>query len=258
MSSAATLEFNKRIATLVLSRPEKHNAFDDQIIEELRSHIESVKNSDARVMILKANGKHFCAGADLAWMKRMAKLSHDENLHDARKLAALMKELSELPIPTIVRIQGAAYGGAIGLIACCDIAIADETARFCLSETKIGLAPATIGPFVVQAMGPRISRKLFLTAEVFNAKSALQYQLIHEVVAKEALDQKVVETTNQILQTGPQASRAAKGLISTIIENPSDLAEQTSQLIADLRVSEEGQRGLKAFFDKQQAPWIES
>ena len=255
MSSATSLQLNDQVASLCLSRPEKHNAFDDQIISELREHIQTVSRSDARLMILKADGKHFCAGADLSWMKRMAELSHEENLQDARQLAALMKDLRELPIPSIVRVQGAAYGGAIGLIACCDIAIADCNARFCLSETKIGLAPATIGPYVVEAIGARIAKKLFLTAEVFSAEKAKNFQLIHEVVSTENLDEKVDDTVQQILNTGPHASRAAKQLVSVIVDKPSDLSEQTSRLIADLRVSDEGQTGLKAFFAKQTPPW---
>lgn len=256
MSTAATLTFESQCAILRLSRPEKHNAFDDQVIKDLRTHLATIKDSDARVMLLISDGKHFCAGADLSWMKRMAELTRSENLSDARNLASLMEDLGNLPIPTIVRVQGAAYGGAIGLIACCDIAIADQSARFCLSETKIGLAPATIGPFVVQAMGPRVARKLFLTAEVFSADAACRYGLIHEVVSDKELDLKVVETANQILKTGPNASRSAKELVSMIMEHPADIADRTSQLIADLRVSDEGQAGLSAFFEKKSAPWV--
>ncbi len=255
MPSATTLTIDQKIATLCLSRPEKHNAFDDQVITEIRAHLTQVAQSDARVLLLRANGKHFCAGADLAWMKRMATLSHEENLHDARQLSLLMQELNNLEIPSIVRLQGAAYGGAIGLIACCDIAIADESASFCLSETKLGLAPATIAPFVVQAIGPRIAKKLFLTAEVFDASSALRFQLIHERVKTEELDEKITSTIQLILNTGPKASIAAKSLVSEVIDAPCDLHERTSQLIAKLRVSDEGQAGLKAFFDKRPAPW---
>ena len=209
-------------------------------------------------MILRAEGKNFCAGANLAWLKRMADLSRDENIKDARQLAALMQELSELRIPTIARVQGAAYGGTIGLIACCDIAIASDNARFCLSETKLGLAPATIGPFVVSAMGPRIAKKLFLTAEVFKAQAALDFQLVHELVALESLDDKVAEQVSHIMATGPKASIAAKQLVSDILERPENLSEITSHLIADLRVSDEGQSGLRAFFTKQAAPWVKA
>lgn len=258
MPVATRLSINNDIATLTLANPDKHNAFDDCVISELRTHIDAVSNSNARVMILMAEGKHFCAGADLAWMKRMAKLSQQENLHDARQLAALMQELNILKIPTIARVQGAAYGGAIGLIACCDIAIASDNARFCLSEVKLGLAPATIGPYVVEAIGARIAKKLFLTAEVFNAQQALSYQLIHEFVPLDKLDEKVEEQVRHILKTGPCASIAAKKLVADIVTGGTELSESTSQLIAHLRVSEEGQAGLNAFFNKQAAPWVNS
>jgi len=247
---------NNQVASITLCNPEKHNAFDDRIISELRTHIQNVREDQSiRVLLLKAEGKHFCAGADLAWMKRMAKLNHQENLGDARHLASLMSELNALPIPTIVRVQGAAYGGAIGLIACCDIAIASDNSRFCLSEVKLGLAPATIGPYVVKAMGARISKKLFLTAEVFNSKSAFDHKLLHEVVPLDQLDQQVETTISQILTTGPMASRSAKKLIEDIEIGGSELAEKTSDLIATLRVSEEGQEGLGAFFEKRKPTW---
>ena len=178
-----------------------------------------------------------------------------QNLDDARNLASLMFELNSLPIPTIVRVQGAAYGGAIGLIACCDIAIASEDSRFCLSEVKLGLAPATIGPYVVNAIGARQCRKLFLTAELFKAEAAKQIGLLHTVVPLEQLDDSVNETLKQLMQTGPMASKAAKQLIKVIQTQPNNLAEQTSDLIASLRVSDEGQEGLGAFFDKRKPAW---
>jgi len=256
-SKATIFSLVNNVATITLSNVEKHNAFDDAIISKLRTHIATVNASnEVRVLILKAEGKHFCAGADLAWMKRMAQLNHQENLEDARKLASLMTELDGLSIPTIVRVQGAAYGGAIGLIACCDIAIASDNARFCLSEVKLGLAPATIGPFVVNAIGTRQCRKLFLTAEVFNAQAAKDYQLIHDIVPLEKLDEQVETTLQRILQTGPSASKAAKKLVKDIATVNDDLTEVTCQLIADLRVSEEGQEGLGAFFDKRPPSWL--
>jgi len=256
-SKATNFSLENNVATITLSNVEKHNAFDDAIISELRGHIATVKASnEVRALILKAEGKHFCAGADLAWMKRMAQLNHQENLEDARKLASLMTELDDLTIPTIVRVQGAAYGGAIGLIACCDIAIASDKARFCLSEVKLGLAPATIGPFVVNAIGARQCRKLFLTAEVFNAQAAKDYQLIHDIVPVEKLDEQVEITLQRILHTGPSASKAAKKLVKDIAIVSDELTEMTCQLIADLRVSEEGQEGLGAFFEKRPPNWL--
>ena len=243
-------------ATITLDQPEKHNAFDDAVIEELLVHIENIHNNhDVRVLVLQAEGKHFCAGADLAWMKRMADMNYDENLADAQNLANLMASLNSLPIPTIVRVQGAAYGGALGLIACCDIAIASDRARFCLSEARLGLAPATIGPYVYAAIGERNCRRLFLTAEVFSAAQAKDYGLVHEIVEQEQLDEKIETLVQLILETGPGASRACKQLVHDIKLNHEDLLDKTGELIAMLRVSEEGQEGLSAFFDKRPPAW---
>jgi methylglutaconyl-CoA hydratase len=259
MSSKTRLTIEQHIARLTLCNPEKHNAFDDKVISELRIQLNDIrKMSDVRVMLLEAEGKHFCAGADLAWMKRMAQHSETENLKDARQLAGLMADLYQLPIPTVVAVKGAAYGGAIGLIACCDIAIATDSARFCLSEVKLGLAPATIGPFVVAAMGARRCSKLFLTAEVFSAEQAQQYGLIHECVADDKFIAEIDKTLAQLLLAGPKASKAAKALIRECIPPfDSNLADTTSQMIASLRVSREGQEGLSAFFEKRTPYWVE-
>ena len=259
MSSKTRLSIEQHIARLILCNPDKHNAFDDKVISELRGQLNEIrKNSDVRIMLLEAEGKHFCAGADLSWMKRMAQHSEAENLKDAKQLAGLMTDLYQLPIPTVVAVRGAAYGGAIGLIACCDIAIATDSARFCLSEVKLGLAPATIGPFVVSAMGARRCSKLFLTAEVFSAAQAEQYGLIHEVVSDEKLSGEIDKTLAQLLLAGPNASKSAKRLIRECIPPfDSNLADTTSQLIASLRVSNEGQEGLSAFFEKRTPNWVE-
>ncbi|MDX1453001.1 MAG: enoyl-CoA hydratase-related protein [Oleiphilaceae bacterium] len=253
---ATRCEFESGVATLTLNRPDKHNAFDDSVIAELLAHLNTLaKREDLRVLVLKAEGKHFCAGADLAWMKRMVDLSYDDNQADAKQLATLMQTLEDFPAPTVCRVQGAAYGGAIGLIACCDIAIASNDARFCLSEVKLGLAPATIGPFVVKAMGARICQRLFITAEVFKATLAQQYGLVHECVPRDELDSAIERTVSHIISTGPQASRAAKALVKTV-SVPGDHMAYTSDLIARLRVSEEGQEGLSAFFDKRSPNWV--
>lgn len=257
MQETTRLSVCDGVATLCLNRPEKHNAFDDTVIQELLTHLKRLADQPGlRALVLKAEGKHFCAGADLAWMKRMATLTHDENLTDAQQLAALMAALNDFPAPTICRVQGAAYGGAIGLIACCDIAIASENARFCLSEVKLGLAPATIAPYVVAAMGARTCRRLFLTAEVFDAPTAKQSGLLHQVVTLGELDQSVDAMLSHILRTGPVASRAAKQLVKRLSDVETDVASWTSALISDLRVSEEGQEGLGAFFEKRTPSWI--
>lgn len=258
-NNASQLVIEHGIATISLNQPEKHNAFDDLVIAELIRHLDTIKQQkQVRVVVLRAEGKHFCAGADLAWMKRMAKLDYQQNLDDAKNLALLMEKLNALPQPTIARIQGAAYGGAIGLIACCDIALASDNARFCLSEVKLGLAPATIGPYVIAAMGARRCRQLFLTAEVFSAQQASEYQLVHRVVALDQLDEHVSQTITQICQAGPKAAIAAKQLIQDLSAAPENVSDMTSALIAELRVSEEGQEGLSAFFDKRLPSWRSS
>jgi methylglutaconyl-CoA hydratase len=249
-------DIHNAVATITLNQPKKHNAFDDNVINELLAYFESVANNpNIRVLVLKAEGKHFCAGADLDWMKRMGQLDYNENCLDAENLAKLMSTLNNLPIPTVVRVQGAAYGGAIGLIACCDIAIASKDARFCLSEVKLGLAPATIGPFVLDAIGSRRCRDLFLTARVFNSSQAYEYGLLHHVTPLEELDGAIENTLSQLLQASPNACRAAKKLISDLSHAQNDPSEMTSELIAQLRVSDEGQEGLSAFFEKRLPSW---
>lgn len=257
MESPVVLTIVGAVARLTLNRADKHNAFDDEIIALLISKLEEVKaQNEVRVLVLQSTGKSFSAGADLNWMKRMATLSYEQNMDDARQLALLMHTLNTLPIPTIVKVQGASFGGAIGLISCCDIAIASDKAKFCLSEVKLGLSPATIGPYVVQAVGARRCRQLFLTAELFNAEQAADWGLVHKLVTSEQLEQEVDSTINQILQSGPSASKATKTLIADIERGLDQPAEHTAELIARLRVSEEGQAGLTAFFEKQSAPWI--
>ncbi|MCW8884633.1 MAG: enoyl-CoA hydratase-related protein, partial [Motiliproteus sp.] len=174
---------SRGVATLCLNRPEIHNAFDDEMIEQLIAHLQSLA-TDTRVkaLVLRSNGKNFSAGADLNWMRRMAQNNHQENLQDASRLALLMKLLNDTPKPTLCLVQGAVYGGAVGLSACCDMVVACEESTFCLSETKIGLIPATISPYVVRAIGERQSRRYFLTAEPFSSRKAQEFGLVHEVV----------------------------------------------------------------------------
>jgi methylglutaconyl-CoA hydratase len=258
MASKTKLLIANNIAKLTLSNVDIHNAFDNEIISELRENLARVSgDKTVRALLLQADGKHFCAGADLVWMKRMAEHSEEENLKDARQLAGLMSDLYNMPMPTLVAVQGAAYGGAVGLIACCDIAIASDKARFCLSEVKLGLAPATIGPYVVSAMGARRCAQLFMTASIFNAEEAKDYGLIHETVVHDQLTNAVDKTLSQLLMAGPKANKAAKQLIRACIPSfDSNLAETTSSMIAMLRVSEEGQEGLHAFFDKRSPNWV--
>lgn len=248
------------IATVTLNRPEKHNAFDETIIAELQTTFEKIGNNDkARVMILAAKGKSFSAGADLGWMKRMASYSYEDNLRDANALAEMLRTLNTLAVPTIARVQGAAFGGAVGLVSCCDMAIATSRASFCLSEVKIGLVPATISPYVITAIGQRAARRYFLTAERFSANSAAQLGLISEVVEDQQLDESITLLCDALLGNGPVAVKAAKHLVFDVAnqEISDDLIRDTCKQIASIRVSHEGQEGLNAFLEKRPASWTE-
>ncbi len=253
------------VARLTLDRPEVHNAFDDALIKELNAHLERLhalaERSEVRVVVLGSDGKHFSAGADLNGMKRMVDFSFDDNLKDARELARLMQKLDALPCPTLCRVQGAAYGGAVGLAACCDVVIASDKARFCLSEVRIGLSPAVISPYVQRAIGPRQMRRYALTAEVIDAATAQALGLVHEIVGADAnpdaLDGRIDQMIDQLLAASPQAQRATKALLAEVAREPDSEAtrETTCRVISELRVSAEGQEGLAAFFDKRPPAW---
>jgi methylglutaconyl-CoA hydratase len=250
---------NLGVARVTLSNPDKHNAFDDQIIAQLTESFSAVaSNADVRVMVLGSEGKSFSAGADLDWMKRMANYSYDENLQDAQALALMLKTLNELPQPTIARVQGAAFGGAVGLVSCCDMAVAATAATFSLSEVKIGLVPATIGPYVIAAIGERAARRYFTTAERFNAQTAKHIGLLSEVIDAEHLDDQVNLLVNALLANGPEAILAAKQLVSDISGQTIDqnLIDHTCEIIAGIRVSEQGQEGLNAFLEKRKPHWL--
>lgn len=247
------------IARVSLDRPEKHNAFDDSMIALMHEHFEVLAaRQDVRVVILQAQGKSFSAGGDLAWMQRMADYDFGHNLEDARALATMLQTLKTLPHPTIARVQGNAFGGAVGLISCCDIAIASNTAVFGLTEARIGLIPATIGPHVVEAIGARWARRLFLTGERFDAARARELQLIHDSCDAQVLDEQVSAMVATLLQNGPGAVRAAKVLVRDVAGKPVDatMIDDTSARIAHLRVSSEGQEGLQAFLQKRPPSWI--
>lgn len=257
-SSVSLTRDGRGVATLTLERPDKHNAFDDQVIADLDRHLGEIAGDDsARVLVLASSGKSFSAGADLAWMQRMANYSAEENLRDAGALAEMLRKLNELPQPTIARVQGAAYGGAVGLVSCCDMAVGSTLARFCLSEVKIGLIPATISPYVIRAMGERAARRYFTTAEVMDAETAFELGLLSEVVGVDDLDSAVAALVDTLLANGPRAVRAAKALVLDYAGRPVDsaLVADSCRRIADIRVSAEGQAGLKAFLEKREAPW---
>lgn len=246
------------VATVTLNNPEKHNAFDDKIIEELTAAFEQVSNNkDVRVMILAATGKNFCAGGDLGWMKRMANYSYDENLNDSKVLARMFKSLNFLTVPTIARVQGVAFGGGVGLVSCCDMAVATLDAIFSLSEVKIGLIPAVISPYVVGAIGQRASRRYFTTAERFDAQTAFNLGLVSKVVEKEQLNHEIDKLVETLLANSPTAIVGAKQLIFDVAGRKIDeeLIDFTCEQIADIRVSTEGQEGLTAFLQKREPAW---
>ena len=247
------------VATVTLNQPDIHNAFDDKLIIQLTDIFSRIdQNQNIRVMVLAATGKSFSAGADVNWMQRMATYSYKQNLADAKALAKMFNTLNHLNKPTIARIQGAAFGGAVGLVACCDMAVASKLSRFCLSEVKLGLIPATISPYVIDAIGARLARRYFTTAEVFSARRARRIGLLSEAVVKEELDSTIENLIEHLLKNSPVAIREAKQLIFDV-QNKSISEETlatTSERIAKIRVSEEGQEGLNAFLQKRRANWI--
>lgn len=250
------LSITAQVAYLTMQRADVHNAFNDQMIAELIDALEEVDQAHhARVLVLAATGKNFSAGADLNWMRSMAQKDFDENLADAEQLSNLMERLDQLSKPTIALVQGAAFGGAVGLAACCDVVIASDTAKFCLSEVKIGLIPAVISPYVMRAIGVRQSRRYMLSAEAFSAHTAQQLGLVHEIAADpRAAAQPFIE---QFCQNSPAAVTAAKRLILDIEQAPVDANTRTITVerIAAIRVSAEGQEGLSAFLEKRSPNW---
>ncbi len=251
-------EIKDGVATIRMNRPDVHNAFDDVLIVALTEELRRLDQlPEARVIVLAASGKSFSAGADLNWMRRMAKYSREENLRDAMALAGLMRTLDGVKKPTIARVQGAAFGGGVGLVACCDIAIASTEAAFSLSEVRLGLIPSVISPYVIAAIGERAARRYFLTAERFDAAEARRIGLVHEVVHADALDAAVATMAAQLLKGGPQALAAAKKLIADVSRRPMDdaLSAETARRIAAIRTDSEGQEGLSAFFEKRPPAW---
>ena len=246
------------VGRITLNRPEVHNAFDDVLIAELDAALGELGEDRAvRVVVLAGNGKSFSAGADLNWMRRMAGSGHAENVADALKLGDLLARLARLPKPVVAVVQGPAYGGGVGLVAACDIAIAGEAASFMLSEVKLGLIPAVISPHVVRAIGARQARRYFLTAERIDAARALALGLVHQVVADDALAAAAQALIDRLLANGPAAMAAAKSLIDAVADRPLDQAmiEDTARRIAETRAGAEGREGIAAFLDKRQPRW---
>ncbi|MES2772485.1 MAG: enoyl-CoA hydratase/isomerase family protein [Pseudomonadota bacterium] len=255
------LRIEQSVATLTLNQAERHNVFDERLIAELTEALRQLDEAqNVRVVVIAATGKSFCAGADLNWMKRAAAYSASENLRDAYNLATLLSTLNSLSKPTIARIQGSAYGGGLGLIAACDIAVATSDALFSLSEVKLGIIPALISPYVLAAIGERHSRRYMLTAERFSASEAQRIGLLHETVSNEAqLDTVVATLSRALCNNGPHALAECKSLILSIAGEPIDdsTIEETAQRITRVRASAEGQEGLSAFLEKRSPKWVQ-
>ncbi|MDF1795983.1 MAG: enoyl-CoA hydratase-related protein [Coxiellaceae bacterium] len=248
---------NKGIGYLSLNRPDKHNAFNAELITEIKSALQTLTDDDAaRVIIIRSTGKNFCAGADLNWMKAMADFSHEENQSDAQLLADLFYQIYSCPKPTIALTNGWVLGGGIGIVCCCDFAIGASNSTYCFSEVKLGLVPATISPFVIRKIGIDAANRYFITADKFDADTALDLNLISEVVTLGDMEDRGIELAKQIMHNGPHAIEASKALMRDLIPLRTETIKQTSALIAKLRVSPEAQEGLSAFLDKRQPNWI--
>ena len=246
------------VITITLNRPEKHNAFNEQMIAQLTdAFIKAHKDKTARVVILSASGDTFCAGADLKWMKKMVNFDYETNHKDALQSAHMLHHLYTLNKPTIARVDGGAFGSGIGLIACCDVAVGSKLSKFCLSEVLLGLTPATIGPYVIKAIGARNAKRYMQSAEVFSAKKARRIGLLSETVSEEDLDSTVAKFVEKFRTASPQGLAMTKQLIDMCDSQSIDetLMQKTAATIATIRVSEEGQEGLNAFFSKRKANW---
>ncbi|KIL97234.1 Methylglutaconyl-CoA hydratase [Paramagnetospirillum magnetotacticum MS-1] len=258
--SALLVTSHDGVLTITLNRPERHNAFDDALIKELAAAFRDAATAPGiRAVVLESTGKSFSAGADLDWMKRMAGYSHGENLADAQALSDMLEAIDACPRPVIGVVQGAAYGGGVGLVACCDLAVAADSASFCLSEVKLGIIPAVISPYVVRAMGGRQARRYAVTAELFDAAQAQATGLVHEVVPADKLTEVRDKWLARLKGNGPQAMTAAKTLIRRAADQPLDneLRTWTAERIAERRASDEGKEGIRAFLEKRKPAWIE-
>ncbi len=246
------------VAEVWLNRPEVRNAFNDSVIEELTAAFAGfAQEGELRAVVLAGHGKAFCAGADLSWMRAMASYGWDENQADAARLADMLWTIYRCPVPVVGRIHGDCYAGGVGLAAVCDVLVASDAAHFCLSEAKLGLLPATIGPYVVKALGEQASRRYFTTAERFSAARAQALGFVHELTTPDALDTRLAEIVAQLVANGPAAVRACKQLVQDLAGRPIDAAlrADTARRIADIRASAEGQEGVQAFLAKRDPSW---
>jgi methylglutaconyl-CoA hydratase len=258
MTQKIRIEQHDAIRTISLSRADVRNAFDEQMIAEISAAFLDVSSDPSvRVVVLAADGKAFCAGADLSWMKRMATFSDAENLRDARGLADMLQTIYSCPKPTIARVQGDCYAGGMGLVAACDMAVASANVQFCLSEVRLGLIPATIAPYVVRQMERSAARRFMLTAERFDAKTAKDVGFIAAAVEPEQLDQTVAQWSSALLQNSPAALSEAKRLLHDVSESAlnAELIDDTANRIASIRASVEGREGVSAFLEKRPSSW---
>lgn len=261
MSAQLEVTGESGVATVWMNRPDAHNAFDENLIAGLRQVMTDLSHeASISVIVLAARGRSFSAGADLDWMRRAATYGYEQNKADARGLAAMLQSVASSPKTTVARVQGAALGGGMGLVAACDIAVASSAAVFATSEVKFGLIPATIGPYVVRAIGARQALRYFQTAERITAEKAHQLGLVHELAAPEQLDAKIDEIIAALKIGGPLARSASKDLIHAIVDRPitADLIEDTAHRIAAQRATAEAREGIDAFFQKRPAAWIHS
>ena len=257
----ATLDIRRpsaHVAEVWLDRPEVRNAFNDGVVAELTEAFRAfAQDGDLRAVALGGHGKAFCAGADLSWMRAMADYTWEQNHADAARLAEMLWTVWTCPVPVVGRIHGDCYAGGVGLAAVCDVLVAAEGVHFCLSEARLGLLPATIGPYVVKALGEQASRRYFVTAERFGATQAQALGFVHEVVAAEALDAKVAGIVAALVANGPAAVRACKRLVQDVAgrEIGAELRDETARRIADIRASAEGREGVQAFLNKRDPAW---
>lgn len=257
MEKSLQLNIDPRgVAYLTLNRPAKHNAFDAELIVCLTHELRQLaQNSKIRIVVLSGHGGSFSSGADLTWMQSMVDFDAKTNQQDSKQLTDLMDELYHLRIPTIARVNGSAYGGALGLIACSDIAIAVDHAKYAFTEVKLGIIPAVISPYIIAAIGGHAAKRLFLTGEIFSATEAHKMGLVHKIVKQDYLDEEVEKQIQFLLKGGPVAQQEIKKLIHSYADINHESGDATSRIIAKLRTSEEGQEGLKAFLEKRAPRW---
>jgi methylglutaconyl-CoA hydratase len=258
MPATLDIRIDGPVARVWLNRPDVRNAFNDATIAELTETFQALgRDASLRVVVLGAHGKAFSAGADLNWMRAMADYTWEQNRDDAARLAEMLWTLYRCPLPVVGRIHGDCYAGGVGLAAVCDVLVAAEGVQFCLSEAKLGLLPATISPYVIRAMGEQAARRYFLTAERFSAAEAHRLGFVHELCTAEAIDERVDAIVAALVANGPQAVKACKRLVHDVAGQPisAALREDTARRIADIRASDEGRAGVRAFLDKRSPPW---